>query len=218
MKKLSVISNQIKSNTFSYTGKGAFEAIVNKHIEKVKEWLENLTPLQEQINRLDELENVEFQKRNYTRILTKLLPNEYKEFVSLNILVRDSKTIAEYYQEDYNLTAIYNKLISNKLLKYPGKYDKYVEFEVFQRFVMTYREDLIISLDNTDNTATYIEPEEIYEPIEETIEIESNIEQKDEIVEESIQEQTKEEEIKEEEKPLKKKETNWTNLLLGKLK
>ena len=41
--------------------------------------------LKNQINSLIELENIEFQKRNYTRILTKVFPEEYKEFVSLNL-------------------------------------------------------------------------------------------------------------------------------------
>jgi len=73
MKKLSIISNQIKNNTFSYTGKGSFEATVNKNKELILGWLEELIPLQIQIDTLSELENLEFQKRNYTRILTKVL-------------------------------------------------------------------------------------------------------------------------------------------------
>ena len=64
MKKLSIISNQIKNNTYSYTGKGSFEAIVNKNKDLVLEWLDNLIPLQKQIDMLAELENINFQKRN----------------------------------------------------------------------------------------------------------------------------------------------------------
>lgn len=111
MKKLSAISDQIKNNTFSYTGKGSFEAIVNNHKDEVLQWLEELVPLQKQIESLDEMENVTFQKRNYTRILTKLFPEEYKEFVSLNILVRDSSEIAVEYKQNYNISSLYNALI-----------------------------------------------------------------------------------------------------------
>lgn len=52
MKKLSIISNQIKNNTFSYTGKGSFEATVNKNKELILGWLEDLIPLQTQIDLL----------------------------------------------------------------------------------------------------------------------------------------------------------------------
>jgi TolA-binding protein len=216
MKKLSSISNQIKSNTFSYTGKGAFEAIVNKHSEQIKEWLENLVPLQHQIDQLDEMEHVEFQKRNYTRILTKIFPIEYKEFVSLNILVRDASKIAEYYQTDYNLTTIYNSLLEDKYLKYPGKYEKYVEFEIFQKFVMMYREDLISSLDGdikeTNSNVSKNMEEQKVEEIEEIAEnlAEDNIVNQEESSIEDIENIPAE--------AAKSKETNWTNLLLGKLR
>lgn len=199
MKKLSTISNQIKNNTYSYTGKGSFEAVVNKNKDKVLGWLEDLVPLQKQIEMLKDLENLEFQKRNYTRILTKLFPDEYTEFVSLNILVRDAHAIAQYYDDEYNVTILYNNLIENKFLKYPGKYDKYVSYNIFQRFVMMYREDLMKSLDQ----------DEVKEDTKDSF-IDENIEQISEI--EDI-----ENNITIEEKPVKQKETNWTNLLLGRL-
>jgi hypothetical protein len=143
MKKLSKISNQIKDNTFSYTGKGAFEAIVKKYKDTIVLWLEDLVPLQEQIDNLFDLTSVQFQKRNYTRILSKFIPDEYKQFVELNILVRDAQLVAQYYNNDLNLQNVYSSLVSNKYLKYPGKYDKYVEFDIFQKFVMIYKDELL---------------------------------------------------------------------------
>ena len=197
MKKLSIISNQIKNNTYSYTGKGSFEAVVNNNKELILSWLEELIPLQKQIDNLNEKENIDFQKRNYTRILTKIFPNQYKEFVSLNILVRDSNKIGQYYESEFNISILYEKLIQNKFLKYPGKYDKYVEFDLFQKFLMMYRDELIANQADT----------EISKEIKQITKTEETITIKKELVE-TIEKETI--------KP--KKETNWTNLLLGKLK
>lgn len=228
MKKLSAISDQIKNNTFSYTGKGSFEAIVNKHKDEVLGWLEDLIPLQKQIEALDEMENVSFQKRNYTRILTKLFPDQYKEFVSLNILVRDSNQIAVEYRQNYNISSLYNALIEKKLLKYPGKYDIYVEFNIFQKFIMTYKDDLIKSINDQLDTKEAPKAEYVYEEPVEKLEILESIkgEKKEEQpprenpeIQENEQEAltaVREEEKRKEEK--KEKNTNWTNLLLGKLK
>ena len=131
-----------------------------------------------------------FKKENYTRILTKLLPDEYKEFVSLNILVRDASHIAQFYKEESNLKALYNNLITKKYLKYPGKYELYVDFIIFQKFVMVYRDDLSINLDSHN------------------LEEESNKQNLEQPTSEKL------EEVKEEPKETSK-ETNWTNLLLG---
>jgi len=206
MKKLSIISNQIKNNTYSYTGKGSFEAIVNQNKDKILEWLENLIPLQKQIEMLKDLTGLEFQKRNYTRILTKIFPDEYTEFVSLNILVRDAHVIAQYYEEEYNVTILYNNLIENKFLKYPGKYDKYVSYNIFQKFIMMYREDLMKSLER-DEVKDEVFNINNSDNIEYSIEVES-IE-----IDEIIEEVEKVQEI-----AAQPKETNWTNLLLGRLK
>jgi hypothetical protein len=226
MKKLSIISNQIKNNTFSYTGKGSFEAVVNKNKEVILGWLEDLLPLQSQIDLLLELEGLEFQKRNYTRILTKVFPNEYKEFVSLNILVRDANILAQYYSNEYNITILYDNLIKDKYLKYPGKYEKYVEFGIFQKFVMMYRDDLITSL-NQDNQSIAKKPKiEISKAIEKENELDT------ENLKEFLQTEPNEEEIEAEKQKMeedflkeeadkkdkKDKDTNWTQLLLGKLK
>lgn len=192
MKKLSIISEQIKNNTYSYTGKGSFESVVKNNKELVLRWLEELIPLQQQIDNLKDISGLEFQKRNYTRILTKLFPLEYTEFVSINILIRDSEIIAKYYDEEYNITLLYENLKNNKYLKYPGKYEKYVEFSIFQKFIMLYRDDLISSLDST--------------PQKNNTNIDKEIEAIDAITKET------------EEPKSPKEETNWTNLLLGKLK
>ena len=189
MKKLLNISNQIKNNTFSYTGKGAFESVVINHKLDIHEWLENLIPLQQQIEYLDEKSSLSFQKRNYTRILTKLFPNEYNEFVSINILVRDSNIIAKYYDEEFNLTILYTQLIENNYLKYPGNNQKFVEFEIFQKFIMMYRDELQEFVDTNETNV-----------------LSSNI---------NKIEQIKEEKIEIEEENQKQKETNWTDLLLG---
>ncbi len=209
MKKLSTISDQIKNNTYSYTGKGSFESIVNKNKELIVKWLEELVPLQKQIDLLLELEDIEFQKRNYTRILTKVFPQEYKEFVSLNILVRDANIVAQYYNEEYNITLLYDKLLKDKYLKYPGKYEKYVEFNIFQKFVMMYRDELISSLDQENQTtATYKNEKKLSENTMKPIDKEEKV--SDEI--DNVKKETKEKD------DTKEKDTNWTQLLLGKLR
>ncbi len=216
MKKLSIISNQIKNNTYSYTGKGSFEAIVNKNKDLVLDWLDDLIPLQKQIDMLAELEDINFQKRNYTRILTKIFPQQYKEFVSLNILVRDANIIAQYYGDEFNMTILYENLVKNKYLKYPGKYDKYVEYNIFQKFVMMYKDELSQSLESEHQSVDdHVDSEPIIskEKVVEDIQIEDNEEQTIEKVEENNESKSKK---KKESKDTK--DTNWTQLLLGKLK
>lgn len=225
MKKLSIISNQIKNNTYSYTGKGSFEAIVNKHKDKVLSWLEDLIPLQRQIEMLADLEDINFQKRNYTRILTKIFPEEYKEFVCVNILVRDANVIAQYYDDEYNVTILYDNLLKDKYLKYPGKYDKYVEFNIFQKFIMTYREDLMKSLETQNQTTTTKPLPKIDEEKEELHLTQPSLIEEEEPVKEESKKETKskkkskkDDEYQEESSKADKKDTNWTQLLLGKIK
>lgn len=222
MKKLSTISNQIKNNTYSYTGKGSFEAVVNNNKELILSWLEELVPLQKQIENLNEKENIDFQKRNYTRILTKVFPEQYKEFVSLNILVRDSNIIGQYYKNEFNMSILYDKLLENKYLKYPGKYDKYVEFDLFQKFLMMYREELVSNQDEEYQKEQIVEPInkiEIQENIKKTIdEVEVKIVETIEIETKEINIETEQNNNEETRKNILKKDTNWTNLLLGKLR
>lgn len=220
MKKLSVISNQIKNNTYSYTGKGSFEAVVNKNKEIILEWLEDLLPLQKQIDMLRDLDGLEFQKRNYTRILTKICPEEYKEFVSINILVRDANVIAQYYDDEFNVTLLYDNLLKDKYLKYPGKYDKYVEYNIFQKFVMMYRDDLMKSLDNNNQTIqkTPNYKEEDIKVIDENSVFVSEDEIKAQVEKDEKFQEEEELENMQEISGVKPKDTNWTQLLLGKLK
>lgn len=209
MKKISSISDQIKNNTYSYTGKGSFENIVKKHSSQVIQWLEELVPLQVQMGYLDNMENVNFQKRNYTRILTKLFTDEYKEFVSLNILIRDTSAIAKNYEQTYDMATLYKILIEKKYLKYPGKYNKYVEFDLFQKFIMTYKDDIIKSSQNNQNS-TIPQPNPTPENKIENPTVQNNSEN-------LSKEQTQIEQTKQKDD---KKESNnkWTNLLLGKIK
>ncbi len=220
MKKLSIISNQIKNNTFSYTGKGSFEAIVNQHKDKVLDWLEDLIPLQQQIEELKDLEDLDFQKRNYTRILSKLFPKEYTEFVSQNILIRDAAAIAKHYDREFNVTILYDNLLKDKYLKYPGKYEKYVDYNIFQRFLMMYKDDLMKSLDAETNRVKGPRNRQgkvIYDSLDPQERL---------IFDEEEEEQKKAEELTEEKQTKKAKEktakqqkdTNWTQLLLGKIK
>jgi hypothetical protein len=160
MKRLASISNQIKNKTYSYTGKGAFEITVNNFKNEIIIWLENLVPLQQQIEYLYEKSNLKFQKRNYTRILTKILPKQYNEFVSINILIRDANAINEYYSEETDFYKLYNNLLKDNYLKYPGRYKKYVEFDIFQRFVITYQSDLFENAENNSEISTTEENED----------------------------------------------------------
>jgi len=213
MKKLISISNQIKNQTYSYTGKGSFESAVSNNKDLIFSWLEELIPLQRQIEMLNDLTNLDYQKRNYTRILTKIFPEAYHEFVSVNILVRDSSIIANYYANEFNLTLLYENLINDRYLKYPGKYEKFVEYNLFQKFVMMYKDDLSKSLDieyQTKNNLLDIQSQDI-------------VEKQDDCKEDNIVVQEEEEEefilISDEEhegKVNKPEKTNWTQLLLGK--
>jgi hypothetical protein len=109
------------------------------------------------------------------------------------------------------VTILYNNLLEDKLLKYPGKYDKYVSYNIFQKFIMMYREDLKKSLENDDAK------EETKTTLEETpFDLDDTIEEIDvQINEEDI---VHEEELAKIAQANMPKETNWTNLLLGRLK
>ena len=84
-------------------------------------------------------------------------------------------------------------------MKYPGKYDKYVVFEIFQKFIMMYRDELNSSLlsSEIDNVQSKV------------------ILGADSIENEKTENSITKEEISQNIKPKIKKETNWTNLLLG---
>jgi hypothetical protein len=197
MKKVTFISDKIKNNTFSYTGKGGFEAVANNYSEDILSWLEKLIPLQQQIDMLYEKENIEFQKRNYTRIVTKFFPKEYKEFVNINILLRDANAIKDGFTQQQDITNLYNLLVTNNYLKYPGRSEIYVDFDTFEEFILVYKDELDIQ---------YVAQ---YKKKEDAISLKEK--EKKIVLEEKINEDTLIEN-----KEDKKEENYWTNLLLGK--
>ena len=139
----------------------------------------------------------------------------------MNILVRDANILAQYYNEEYNITLLYDNLLKDKYLKYPGKYEKYVEFNIFQKFVMMYRDELITSL-NSEHQTIVSHKYEQKDEIDITIK-EDSIQEKIQVNKikntEEINLENEEIEIEKKEKQDKKdKDTNWTQLLLGKLK
>jgi len=200
MKKVTFISDKIKNNNFSYTGKGGFEAVVINYKKDILIWLEDLVPLQKQMEILYEKDNIEFQKRNYTRILTKFFPDEYKEFVNVNILLRDAKFIKDGFEKQNDVSNLYDILVTNNYLKYPGRSEKYVEFNIFEEFIKVYIHDLNIQ---------YISQ---YKQKEESIALEEEIQNVETI--EIIDEVIYKEPVVEVKKD--KEENYWTNLLLGK--
>ncbi len=196
MKKIANISQKLQNNNFSYTGKGGFEAIVNKHKKDILQWLEELIPLQQQLEFLYEKENVEFQKRNYIRILTKYFPKEYKEFVNINILLRDSKAIKQSYLQQQDVTNLYNILVTNNYLKYPGRNENFVDFDIFEEFIKVYKDELQIDYISNENLKSQQISKTKNTP---------------------TPQQEEEQLIRSEEDTKKDKEENyWTNLLLGK--
>ena len=113
-------------------------------------------------------------------------------------------------------------LSMTKYLKYPGKYEKYVEFNIFQKFVMMYRDELISSLDNDNQTVQTPKKEQIKQPevTQVTPEVQTAIleEEKPHIESDDKTLPLLSEEELEEANDKKDKDTNWTQLLLGKLR
>jgi len=144
MKKLRIISEKIESSNNNYFGRGSFETIIKNNKEIVLSWLENLTSIQNQITILnDEYECENLQKRNYVRIITKLFPQEYNQFVCINILLRDIDSITLAYLDNSDLKSQYELLVVNNRLKFPGKHKKIVDFDTYQQFITLYANDLI---------------------------------------------------------------------------
>ncbi|MFA6789007.1 MAG: hypothetical protein WCR15_04930 [Arcobacteraceae bacterium] len=207
MKKLDVISNKIKSSKPNYFGRGHFESIIKDNSKLILQWFEDLIPVQEQIKELIALGCEDLQKRNYVRIITKLFPREYAQFIALNILLRDIDSITAVFKGIYDTRKQYDTLVEHNRLKYPGKHQKYVDFHIFQQFISFYKDDLINRAINFDVDTTieiepnqqYIynvhakkkeEPEEIIkeEPIiVQNIEAIINAEGKEELIEEEIE-------------------------------
>ncbi len=144
MKKLLIISEKIESSNNNYFGRGSFETIIKNNKDLVLSWFENLTSIQNQIRILnDEYGCENLQKRNYVRIITKLFPKEYSQFVCLNILLRDIDSITLAFLEHNDSKKQYELLVLNNRLKFPGKHKKVVDFGTYQQFITLYANDLI---------------------------------------------------------------------------
>ena len=237
MKKLRIISEKIEGSNNNYFGRGSFENIIKSNSDVVLSWLENLTSIQNQITILNDKYGCEnLQKRNYVRIITKLFPEEYNQFVCLNILLRDIDSITLAYLDNNDLKIQYDLLIVNNRLKFPGKHKKFVDFDTYQQFITLYANDLIeksqdfeteeelteeiidLNKNKIDNSMIDREiPEastlsEIIEEFDDAIEEEFSNELKEEIniteeIQESITETTSD-------KKTDKDKTNWMNVLL----
>jgi len=144
MKKLQIISEKIESSNNNYFGRGSFETIIKNNKELVLSWFESLLSIQNQIRILtDEYECENLQKRNYVRIITKLFPSEYNQFVSINILLRDIDSITLAFLDSNDSKKQYELLRANNRLKFPGKHKKYVDLDIYQQFIILYSHDLI---------------------------------------------------------------------------
>ncbi len=144
MKKLRIISEKIECSNNNYFGRGSFETVIKNNKEVVLSWFEDLLSIQSQIRILnDEYACENLQKRNYVRIITKLFPKEYNQFVCINILLRDIDSITLAFSKDTNTKVQYKVLVANNRLKFPGKHKKYVDFDTYQQFITLYSNDLI---------------------------------------------------------------------------
>ncbi len=219
MKKLQSISEKIEKTNNNYFGRGSFETIIKDNKNIVLSWLENLTPVQEQIRILeDEYQCENLQKRNYVRIITKIFPQEYNQFVCVNILLRDIDSITLAFSKVNNLKTQYSILINNNRLKFPGKHQKFVDFETYQQFVTIYTHDLINKSQDfeTEHNLDF----NIEEKAEKTEFVSTNIiidkTEQEKVIESSISQDVTKEKI-EEQIPIKKEsndKTNWMNVLL----
>lgn len=158
-----MISNKIKSSKPNYFGRGHFESIIKENSKLILQWFEELVPVQEQIKELIELGCEDLQKRNYVRIITKLFPKEYGQFIALNILLRDIDSITAVFKGIHDTRKQYDTLLEHTKLKYPGKHQKYVDFHTYQQFVSFYKDDLINRSINFEMDSTIqIEPHQQY--------------------------------------------------------
>lgn len=163
MRKLNVISDKIKNSKTNYFGRGHFETIIKENKTQILEWFEELIPVQEQIKELNALGCENLQKRNYVRIITKLFPQEYGQFIAMNILLRDIDSITAVFQGIHDTRKQYDTLIEHVKLKYPGRHQKFVDFHTYQQFVTFYKEDLINRAQNFElDDEIEIEPHQQY--------------------------------------------------------
>lgn len=163
MRKMSIISDKIKNSKSNYFGRGHFETIIKENKSQILEWFENLVPVQEQIKELTALGCDNLQKRNYVRIITKLFPQEYGQFISMNILLRDIDAITAVVKGIHDTRKQYDTLTEHLKLKFPGRHHKFVDFHTYQQFVTFYKEDLINRAQNFEiDESIEIEPHQQY--------------------------------------------------------
>ncbi|WP_419769475.1 MAG: hypothetical protein ACNI3C_09015 [Candidatus Marinarcus sp.] len=223
MKRLDAISNKIKSNKSNYFGRGHFEALIKQNKELILGWFEELKPVQDQIKELIELGCENLQKRNYVRIITTLFPQEYAQFIALNILLRDIDSITAVVKGFHDIRRQYDTLVEYNKLKFPGRHQKFVDFHTYQQFVTFYKEDLINRAQNFEiDESIEIEPHQQYiynvhakkeapKKVEVTDEVMDEL-SKTELLEEDVTEQIKD--LKMAKPTLDKEKTNWMKVLL----
>jgi len=222
MKKLHIISEKIESSNNNYFGRGSFETIIKNNSDLVLSWFENLTSIQNQIQILNNEHGCEnLQKRNYVRIITKLFPKEYNQFVCLNILLRDIDSITLAFLEHNDSKKQYELLLINNRLKFPGKHKKIVDFDTYQQFITLYSHDLIeksqdfetdevfelsLSSKNDKHNSNILVSEDLVEELQSDSLSDSSIKDTNETkhtVEDKINDNTND-----------KDKTNWMNVLL----
>ncbi len=207
MKRLNIVSEQIQNNSNIYTGKSAYEHIILENQDTIFDWFENLVPIQDQINMLEELGCDNLQKRNYVRIITKLFPTEYNQFVSLNILIRDVDAIAGVFSMEDEEVQYYD-LIHNNKLKFPGRHKKYVSIDIYKEFIKVYEDDLRAKMPATATTyAINTKKVDKEEKAEEKVVVD-NEQKATNTSEEALESPTKENQKEE-------KKTDWLKLLTG---
>lgn len=215
MKKLQIISEKIENKNSNYFGRGSFETVIKENKEEVLSWFEELVPVQEQIRLLQSKFGCEnLQKRNYVRIITKLFPEEYNQFVCLNILLRDIDSITLAFIQTSNTKEQYELLLFNKKLKFPGKHEKCVDFDTYQKFITLYKNDLITKSHDFETEEILVRKTDeselekyIIKEIKEDIQLENEIDKKEKTsTDENISSISTRKD--------KQDKTNWMNVLL----
>lgn len=202
MKRLDIVREQIKNNSNIYTGKSAYEHIILENKDQVFDWFDSLIPIQQQIDMLIELGCENLQKRNYVRIITKLFPEEYNQFVSLNILIRDVDAIASVFSMEDEEVQYYDLVNKNKL-KFPGRHKKYVSIDIYREFIKVYEDDLRAKMPETTTTYVTKQPK----PVE--------VVKEDEPIAESTPHETEASVDTSNESKKDEKKTDWLKLLTG---
>jgi hypothetical protein len=73
---------------------------------------------------------------------------------------RDTEYIKNFYKSSNSLRGLYNQLINQKYLKYPGRSEKYIEFDMFKMYIDTYKDDLEIYFDDSVGKISEVKTED----------------------------------------------------------